>query len=340
MSVKIREKRGKLYLDIYIDGVRKWEALHLTLTGDKAIDKEVRKRAELCRVLREGQILAGKWGIDDPIASSVTVKEFIVECAQGQKSAHTHLALLPIVSLAGIGDKPIAKLSKEDLARFDKVLSHKSIKQSTASMYSAKMRIVLRKAYKDGLTAKDMSAHVTVIPTEEADLVFLTAGEIEAIASVECTGYDKEVQAAFVFACLTGLRISDLKAIKDTDIVDVAIVKRQHKTGTIVRVPLSLSARAIIEGRHGVLFSIDNKCKSAAMNRLKAIAARAGITKRIGWHTARRTFATLALEGGASPITVARLLGHTGLDTVMKYAKATDRLKKEAIDTLPAIVID
>ena len=41
MSVKVREKRGKLYLDIYLGGKRSWEALHLTLTSDKTQNKEI-----------------------------------------------------------------------------------------------------------------------------------------------------------------------------------------------------------------------------------------------------------------------------------------------------------
>ena len=41
MSVKIREKRGKLYLDIYQGGKRTWESLHLELTKDKTQNKEI-----------------------------------------------------------------------------------------------------------------------------------------------------------------------------------------------------------------------------------------------------------------------------------------------------------
>jgi integrase len=34
---------------------------------------------------------------------------------------------------------------------------------------------------------------------------------------------------------------------------------------------------------------------------------------------------------------VAKLLGHKNLTTVMKYAKATDKLKREAIAALPEV---
>jgi site-specific recombinase XerD len=64
---------------------------------------------------------------------------------------------------------------------------------------------------------------------------------------------------------------------------------------------------------------------------------RAKIKKKVGWHTARRSFATLALENGADLYTVAKLLGHTNLKAVAKYAKVTDRLRREAVGGLPEL---
>ena len=63
MSVKIREQRGKLYLDVYQNGVRKWESLHITLSDDKKQNKELYRLAEACRSKREAQLLAGEWDI-------------------------------------------------------------------------------------------------------------------------------------------------------------------------------------------------------------------------------------------------------------------------------------
>jgi hypothetical protein len=57
MGVKIRVKRGKLYLDIYAGGKRTWEALYLTLTTDKSQNKEIMRLAEICRSKRETQLL-------------------------------------------------------------------------------------------------------------------------------------------------------------------------------------------------------------------------------------------------------------------------------------------
>jgi hypothetical protein len=64
MGVKVRIKRGKLYLDIYLNGQRKWESLGLTLTSDEQQNKEVMHTAELCRSKREIQIVEKKWNLN------------------------------------------------------------------------------------------------------------------------------------------------------------------------------------------------------------------------------------------------------------------------------------
>jgi site-specific recombinase XerD len=70
---------------------------------------------------------------------------------------------------------------------------------------------------------------------------------------------------------------------------------------------------------------------------LKRWAAEAKVLKSISWHTARRTLATLALENGVAIYTVAKLLGHKNIKQDLKYAKVTDRLRRDAIASLPEI---
>jgi hypothetical protein len=65
MSVKIRKKNGYLYLDIYHNGRRQWEALHLTISTDKQQNREVMRLAEICRSKRELQVVSGEWGLAD-----------------------------------------------------------------------------------------------------------------------------------------------------------------------------------------------------------------------------------------------------------------------------------
>lgn len=55
-------------------------------------------------------------------------------------------------------------------------------------------------------------------------------------------------------------------------------------------------------------------------------------------HALRHTFATAALEGGASVVEVSQLLGHESLDTTKRYLEATAAELREAVVAHPAQV--
>ncbi|MDR1105527.1 MAG: integrase, partial [Treponema sp.] len=83
MSVKIREKKSYLYLDIYQNGKRTWEALHLSLGPDQAANKETLRYAEIIRQKKELQIFTGEHGLIDPVGAKQTLLEFAVKQAGG-----------------------------------------------------------------------------------------------------------------------------------------------------------------------------------------------------------------------------------------------------------------
>ena len=55
------------------------------------------------------------------------------------------------------------------------------------------------------------------------------------------------------------------------------------------------------------------------------------------FHLARHSFAVNILNNGANIKTVASLFGHSGLKHTEKYTRAVDKLKKEAINSLPEL---
>jgi integrase len=69
-------------------------------------------------------------------------------------------------------------------------------------------------------------------------------------------------------------------------------------------------------------------------------AERAGITKRIGWHSFRRTLATLLQSNGASVKTTQELLRHASPAITMSiYAKAVTADKRQAQDAIAAMFV-
>ena len=67
---------------------------------------------------------------------------------------------------------------------------------------------------------------------------------------------------------------------------------------------------------------------------LKKMAADAGITKNVSFHTSRHTFAVLTLAAGSDLYTVGKLLGHTSINSTQVYADVVMETKFEAISRI------
>ena len=148
-----------------------------------------------------------------------------------------------------------------------------------------------------------------------------------------------EVKRAYLFSCFCGLRISDIYKLTWGDIVldgeqyKVRVVMK--KTAKALYLPLSATALRWLPER-GTGKDTDNvfvlPTQMLVNYRLSAWAKKAGITKRVTFHTARHTFATMELTAGADLYTTSKLLGHTNVKTTQIYAKIVDAKKAEAVN--------
>ena len=58
---------------------------------------------------------------------------------------------------------------------------------------------------------------------------------------------------------------------------------------------------------------------------LKEIADVCGVQKRLTFHLARHTFATMSLSKGVPMESVSKMLGHTNIKTTQIYARITSK---------------
>jgi integrase len=214
----------------------------------------------------------------------------------------------------------------------------------SAAHYSKILHASIKKAVREGIITRNPCENVKRITEPETDLVYLNSDEIQKLADTKLDDDGTEIRRAFLFACHTGLRVCDLETItwEMIETNPLQIIKRQIKTKTPVYIPLSSTVKKlIVDGKEhrpeDRLFDLPHDHRRQSYTILKMWGKTAGITKNIGWHTARRTFATLALENGVDIYTVSKLLGHTSIKQVAKYAKVTDRLRRDAIAALPEI---
>lgn len=217
--------------------------------------------------------------------------------------------------------------------------------QANLSANSARLIAVLLKArlydsYTDGMIAAmpDLSG---ILPKKEStNIDYLTLDELKAMVSTEMPMQIKNpemIRNPFLFCCFTGLRFSDVKALRWENIEHGIIVLRMKKTREIVRVPISDNAKQFLPEakKDGPVFQISPL--NTLTRGLKLWAKEAGVKKDLHFHMSRHTFGTLTLEHGADIYTISKLLGHSSVQTTQIYAKVLDEGRKKAVDAIPLI---
>jgi integrase len=142
----------------------------------------------------------------------------------------------------------------------------------------------------------------------------------------------------FLFACYTGLRYTDIKELKYSDIkkkmVRTSTVGKleekycididMHKTGFPVIIPLIERAICLIDiGKtEGSVFRIISNQKSNVF--LKQVIKKAKIKKKITFHCARHTFASVSLMNDLPEKFVQKILGHRDSKMTQVYTHLVD----------------
>lgn len=164
---------------------------------------------------------------------------------------------------------------------------------------------------------------------------WLSMDEIERLMQVDMKHESANfVRDMFLFSTFTGLAYVDLKNLRHDNIVRQEdgkqwIVLNRQKTGTtsyipLLDIPLRLiekygnTAFAGLDGKVFRLCTIEN-----ADIQLKKIAKAANIDKRLTYHMARHSYATLCLSMGVPIETISQTLGHRSISTTQIYADIT-----------------
>lgn len=138
---------------------------------------------------------------------------------------------------------------------------------------------------------------------------------------------------AFLFCCYAGMRYSDFINLSSENIVDINqetwLIYKSVKTGTEVRLPLYLlfsgKGIAILNKYRDNLEDFFHLRDNSNVNKDLIIITRlAGLSKRISFHTARHTNATLLIYNGINITTVQKLLGHKSVKTTQVYTNVMD----------------
>ncbi len=171
----------------------------------------------------------------------------------------------------------------------------------------------------------------------DVQMDYLTIDEVKILMQTPLK--QTQIKQAFLFACFTGLRISDVRNLQwsniktDGDIMRFEIIMKKTDTPLAGKIP-NIAKEWMPEPTDSPFVFANLPTASNIDTVIRRWVAQSGIKKHVTFHTARHTFATMGLTIGTDLYTVSKLLGHKSIATTQVYAQIIDKKKGEASDLL------
>jgi len=368
MSIKIVQKklqnnRASLALKIYQGGKSKQyklKDLFLYLKpsnlDEKNHNSETKKLAESILAKRQLEFQNNSYNIHTGFKTQGSFLEYFSKLVRERRasagnygnwqSVYKHL-----LTYANGHDVKFSDCDDDFLKGFKKFLQNGNITKSNTKLsnnaalsYFNKVKAALNQAYVDRIILDNPGRRVKGIPQQETHREYLLIEELKLLADTPCE--IPLLKQAFLFSCITGLRWSDINKLTWKEVVyseaeaQWKIHFMQKKTKSLQYHPISNEAYTILGDRQNESERVFKGLKYSAWNNHKLaewIWRDAAIKRKITFHCARHTYATLLLTSGGDIYTVSSLMGHQNLKTTQIYAKIINPKKNETVDLIPRI---
>ena len=281
-----------------------------------------------------------KNSIDKPLSNGRSFltffKEEIANSSLKESTRQNHLSTLELLQEFK-KEVLLTDLTFEFVSSFDNYLQSKGYHLNTIAKHMKHLKryinVAINKEYMD---IQKYAFRKYKIKSIEGSHTHLAPEELHKFENLQLTGRYTRLQKtkdAFLFCCYAGLRYSDFTNLTSANIVEFHqetwIIYKSVKTGMEVRLPLYLLFEGkgiqILQRYKDDLNSFFKLKDNSNINKeLNILAGLAKIDKRVSFHTARHTNATLLLYNGANITAVQKLLGHKSVKTTQVYANIMD----------------
>lgn len=363
--VRLREKElangvRSLYLDIYVNGKRSYEFLKLYLIPEtnpqaKVQNENTMRAANTIKLNRILEITNNKAGLKNTsIRAKTLLKDWMETFRQAQEqkgvkdqklihnTVHALTAYNINVAMRDVNRDYIIGLT--NFLRNDyRSPRGKKLKDYSVINYLGCLRNALNMAVREDVIADNPIMKLSAqdkVKAPESQREYLTVEEVQQLEATD-SPYP-HIKQAFLFACYTGLRCSDVRSITWGKIVKDGEKYRLHtvmfKTKRPFYIPLSMKAMQWMPERGNktdddlIFENIPVQVNTKFY--LQPWLDKAGITKPITFHCSRHTFGTMMLTLGADIYTTSKLMGHTKVEVTQIYAKIINKKKDDAVSLI------
>jgi integrase/recombinase XerD len=201
------------------------------------------------------------------------------------------------------------------------------------------LKTVLKEAVKLGVLKNESWKGLKNV-SPNAREVYLTPAEINKIeiCDLSTKKHLELTRCMFLFSCYTGMRYSDVVALKKENYKNGIITLKQVKTGVDLKVPVNIEAKKIIckywakrKENENIFPRIENQ----TVNRyLKKIGEIAELKKTLHFHLARHTFGTTLLNNNVNVFYISKMMGHKKLSQTYAYTGINVNKMKDIMGTV------
>ena len=377
--VKIRERENKdgttsIILDCHmgyyvdIDGKKKAQRERRFLDfkliqnprtpSQRQKNKDYLEKARLIASQWEKSIINEEYDLEDTEKSKTLVYAYLVKEINRIKdnsskaSYNTMLSHFQKAFPKTITFKQINK--REEAKKFYDYLTDKAIKidgenlsKNSANKYFNRLRFILKEAKEEGYI-QDLKFNVKQLSGLKPEIVYLTLEEFRILENTD--EKNSSLKNAFLFACLTALRIGDLNKLTWGEIVEDKddkgnptieynriMDKKPNGKQRRIRNYFDIYAKKYLGERQNdsdkVFPSLPKDASSKFNLKLREWILRAGISKHITFHCAKDSFAMYhIIHKEVGVFQLSGLLNHTDIRSSMHYYDlCAPELKKKLI---------
>lgn len=234
-------------------------------------------------------------------------------------------------------DISFTELTFEFISSFDQYLQSKGYHVNTIAKHMKHLKrhinVAINKEYMEIQKYAFRKYKIKSVENKHTHLSPDELYKIEKLSLGDKYARLEKTKDAFLFCCYAGMRYSDFVNLTAENIVkiqkDTWLIYKTIKTRIEVRLPLYLLFKG--KGLQILNKYQDNlsdffklRDNSNVDKELLIISRLAGINKKVSFHTARHTNATLLIYNGVNITTVQKLLGHKSVKTTQVYTNVMD----------------
>lgn len=361
VQLKQIERKGKiaLVLKYMINGKRVQESTGLSLLiskdkESKLVNAKTLAEAKKLVLIKEIELANDKVTVKSPklldyydktLKAKKVQQHYAYNTVLKWQNARLHLA--DYLASEGLLDIKLDELSVSHLKGFVEHIKAANLKNgkpasnTTCNIVTSKLALVLKEALAEELIGTKVGMYKMRMKEDKPEVQYLTADQLKQLSEAPCR--ESYLKEAFMFSCQTGIRLSDICALRWSNIsTDDALMRiTTIKTKTAMEQPLNQKALDILSSLERVnelVFGTLARRRAGHRAYLIEWFKKAGIDQciRPHFHLSRDTFANQLISKGVDLKTVSVLLTHSSIHTTEQHyiGKLSNQTKRGAVDVL------